>query len=185
MKHIPNIISCLRILLIPLFVWQMLEGNLYAAGGILLASGLTDALDGFLARRFGWVSAVGKVLDPAADKLTQVTVCVVLALQYPHLWGFFAALLVKEVVMLTLGAYLLKKGAKIEGARWFGKVVTFLFYGTMLLLVVFPTAPAWLYYLLLGLTTLCALVSALLYIPDFLRYRRQAAAAKAGSQPEQ
>lgn len=180
MRHIPNILSACRILLIPFFVWQMLAGHTVAAGVLLLVSGLTDALDGYLARRNNWISPLGKVLDPAADKLTQVAVCIVLAVLHPDLWYFFAILLFKELVMLTLGAYLLKKGAKLEGAKWFGKVVTFLFYGTMILLVFFPGAPRWLIFGLLGLTTACALTSALLYIPDFIRYRRQAAAEKSG-----
>ncbi|MDR2932121.1 MAG: CDP-alcohol phosphatidyltransferase family protein, partial [Oscillospiraceae bacterium] len=89
MRHIPNILSFFRIVLIPFFVWQMLAGHTFNAAIILGISGLTDLLDGFLARRFGWISQLGKVLDPAADKLTQVTVCVVLAIVYRKYWYFF------------------------------------------------------------------------------------------------
>ncbi|MEG0306191.1 MAG: CDP-alcohol phosphatidyltransferase family protein, partial [Oscillospiraceae bacterium] len=69
----------MRILLIPVFVWQLLIGNTTAAAVILAGSGITDLLDGYLARHYNWISDLGKVLDPVADKLTQVTVCVVLA----------------------------------------------------------------------------------------------------------
>ena len=99
MKHIPNILSGLRIVMIPFFIWQMLVGNTLAAGLILVASGLTDTLDGNLARHFGWVSDLGKVLDPVADKLTQTAVSVCLMIRIPELWFFFAILIIKDLIM--------------------------------------------------------------------------------------
>ena len=83
MKHIPNILSSLRIVMIPFFVWQMLTGNMLSAGLILLASGITDTLDGQLARHFGWISDLGKILDPFADKLTQTAVSVCFIIRFP------------------------------------------------------------------------------------------------------
>ena len=171
MKHIPNILSCLRILLIPFFVWQMFAGNTVNAGVILIVSGATDLLDGILARRFGWVSAVGKVLDPVADKLTQGTISIVLAILLRQYWVFFAILIIKDLVMLILGGYLLKNGIKIEGARWFGKVVTVLFYGVMIGIVCFPGMPPWLITTLLAIVSGCAVIAAALYVPEFLNYR--------------
>lgn len=174
MRHIPNILSTLRILLIPVFVWQMWTDNYIAAALLLAASGLTDLLDGFLARRFGWVSNLGKVLDPAADKLTQVTVCVVLAMKMPTFWYFFALMLFKELVMLLLGAWLLKKNVHIEGARWFGKVVTTLFYVVMVVVIFFPSIPAWAIGAMLALVTVTAFCAGAAYIPQFRQYRREA-----------
>ena len=176
MRHIPNILSGFRIVLIPLFVWQMLEDNTVAAAGILVVSGLTDLFDGWLARRFGWVSALGKVLDPVADKLTQVTVCVMLAIKMPRFWYFFALLLAKELIMLLLGGRLLHKGVKLEGAKWFGKIVTTMFYVIMIALLFFPSIPVWTVILLLSLVTVAALVAGLLYIPQYRDYRRKAKA---------
>ena len=174
MRHIPNILSTLRILLIPVFAVLMLGGETFGAGIVLVLSGLTDLLDGFLARRFDWVSPLGKVLDPVADKLTQVTVCIVMAIKLHRYWPFFVLLILKDAVMLLLGGYLLTKGIRIEGAKWFGKVVTALFYVTMAAIVFIPTMPKWVTLTLLGLTTAAAIGAGLLYIPDFLRYRRQA-----------
>lgn len=173
MRHIPNALSVFRIVLIPFFVVQFISGNTMNAAVILALSGLTDLLDGQLARRFGWVSQLGKLLDPAADKLTQVTVCVVLAIYLRQYWGFFVILLVKDLVMLILGGYLLKKEIKLDGARWFGKVTTALFYLSMVLVVFFPDMPSWGINLLLGLTTGSALCAGLLYLPQFFRYRRE------------
>lgn len=173
MKHIPNMLSCLRIVLIPFFVWQMFEGNTVNAGLILIFSGVTDCLDGFLARRFGWVTPLGKVLDPIADKLTQGTISVVLAILLREYWPFFAILIAKDVVMLVLGGYLLKKGVKIEGARWFGKAVTILFYVVMISIVCFPEMPDALVRAMLTAVAVCAVLAAGLYVPEFLQYRSE------------
>ncbi|GHU80178.1 CDP-alcohol phosphatidyltransferase [Clostridia bacterium] len=172
MKHIPNILSFLRILLIPFFVWQMNKGNTFNAAVILCASGLTDMLDGALARGFNWITQLGKVLDPVADKLTQVTVCVVFAIKYRIYWYFFAALLFKDLVMLLLGGYLVKNKIRMEGARWFGKVVTTFFYVTTVSLVFFPGIPHWAKVALLTTATVSAFAAGILYIPQFIKYRR-------------
>jgi cardiolipin synthase len=156
--------------MIPFFIWQLLEGNVQWAAVILALSGLTDMLDGFLARRFGWVSQLGKFLDPAADKLTQVTVCFMLATLFTGYWPFFAVLLAKELLMLILGGWLMKKGAKLEGARWCGKLVTVLFYTSMTLILLIPALPDWATTTLLTLTVMAAILAAVMYYPDFKKY---------------
>lgn len=171
MKHIPNLLSIFRILLIPFFVWQMIEGNTLAAGIILAVSGLTDLLDGKLARHFGWVSDIGKVLDPIADKLTQTAVCITLLVLSRDYWPFFVILLAKDFIMLVLGGYLLKKDVKLEGAKIFGKVSTTVFYAAMILIVLIPSMPHWLILTLLILATTLAILAFLSYIPEFFRYR--------------
>ena len=174
MRHIPNLLSFFRILLIPWFVWEMMANeDTLTAAVILAVSGLTDMLDGMLARRFNWISQLGKVLDPAADKLTQITVCVLLALKLHRYWFFFAILLLKEFSMLVVGGYLVRKGVKLGGAKWFGKVVTVLFYVTTTILVLFPPIPSWVPTTLLALTTVCAIATVLMYIPDFLSYKKE------------
>ncbi len=171
MKNIPNILSVTRIGLLPFFVWQMNLGNTVAAGIILLISGFTDTLDGYLARRFNWITDVGKVLDPVADKLTQATISITLLLRLRSYWPFFAILLIKDFIMMVLGGWLIKKKIKIEGSRWFGKLSTFVFYGAMILIVFFPGMPGWLITLLITLAVLCALIAAALYFPEFIEYK--------------
>ncbi len=173
MRHIPNILSASRIGLIPFFVFQVYEDNWMTAAIILLISGLTDFLDGFLARTFNWTSSVGKVLDPVSDKLTQVTVCVMLAFKMPAYWIFFAVLLFKEFIMLLLGGWLLQKKVHIKSSRWFGKVVTGLFYLTMIILLFF-SVPAWAVYSMLALLSVVAICGGSLYIPQFLQYCKEA-----------
>lgn len=172
MKHIPNLLSSFRLALIPFFVWQMAVGQPVAAGIILIVSGLTDLLDGKLARRFGWITDLGKVLDPLADKLTQAAVSITLAVVLRRYWYFFAVLVLKDLVMLILGGALIKKGAHIDGARWFGKVSTCVYYAAAILIVLVPGMPHRAAFALLSLAVLCALAAALMYIPEFIRYRR-------------
>lgn len=176
MKHIPNILSFFRIVLIPFFVWQIMTGETLIAGIILVVSGITDLLDGQLARRFNWITSLGKVLDPIADKLTQAAVSITLMILFQDYWYFFAIIIIKDLIMLVLGGNLLRKGVEIEGARWFGKLSTCVYYGTMILIVFFPTMPEWIIVGFLSLATICALVAAILYIPDFLDYKREAKA---------
>ncbi len=173
MRHIPNILSGVRILLIPFFIWQIADGNTLVAASLLVASGLTDLLDGFLARRFNWVSDLGKILDPMADKMTQGAVCIMLIINMPPYWYFFALLLFKEFVMLLLGAWLVRRRVHIKSSRWFGKVVTTLFYATMAAVLFFPGIPFPATIALLALVTLCAFAAGVLYIPQFFAYLKQ------------
>jgi len=173
MNIIPNSLSFFRIILIPLFVWYMVQDKTLAAAITLAVSGLTDFLDGWLARRFNWISQFGKMLDPMADKLTQVTVCLVMVIKLQQYWYFFLILFLKELLMLVLGGYLVKKGVKLEGAKFFGKVTTTVFYISMIFIVFIPTMPNQMVVFLLSLTTICAIISAFMYIPDFLHYREE------------
>jgi len=152
----------------------MLRGEMVWAAGLLALSGATDFLDGFLARRFGWISNLGKVLDPIADKLTQIAVCVLFAMVLAGwFWAFLGFLVFKELMMLALGLYLLGKDVKIEGAYRFGKVTTFSFYAIMILIALFPAMPSPATYALLGAVCVLALITGLRYIPAFRAYRAQ------------
>ncbi len=154
---IPNLLSLLRIALIPVFVVVFLwengeigysldigeEANGYIiAAAIVILSGLTDAADGFIARRFNMITDLGKVLDPFADKLTQAAVVVCLFFRYKDIWELIAALLllivVKEIAMLVIGVVFLKKGQDLGGAKWFGKLATIVFYVLVIILLGAP-----------------------------------------------
>ena len=169
MKNIPNILTVARILLIPLFVYLVALDNLIGAGLVLIISGLTDFLDGRLARRFGWVTALGKVLDPVADKLTQMAVSVCFIIKLQKFWGFFAFLIIKELIMLAFSGWLIKKRVKLEGAQWFGKVNTFVFYGIMIAILLIPMQSNLIIPLLI-IAVVCSIFTVLMYIPEFIRH---------------
>ncbi len=140
---IPNILTYFRILLIPVFVVLYINSkeNLsfhIASIAVVALSGLTDMLDGKIARHCNMITELGKIIDPVADKLTQCAIMVCLAVRYPLLWTFIGALVIKEITMAVLGMVFLKKGRKLKGAHWYGKVSTVVFYLVMITLLVVP-----------------------------------------------
>jgi len=161
------------VILIPFFIWQMIEGNTITAGSILLASSVTDFFDGFIARKFNWTSELGKLLDPIADKLTQTTVSIVLIIKLHMYWYFFAFMIFKDFMILLLSAILLKQGMKFKGSSFIGKVSTFFFYGGMLLIVFFPGMPEQMVFIILLVAVILALVSGLMYIPSYKIYKQE------------
>ena len=106
---IPNLLSLIRILLIPFIIWLYCAQKAYLCTIIVIAlSGFTDIIDGKIARKFNIVSDVGKVLDPVADKLTQATLVICLTARYPWMWALLALFAVKECLMLLWGYLTLK-----------------------------------------------------------------------------
>lgn len=160
---IPNVLSLVRIGLIPLFIWCYFNNEIapIVAALVLIFSGFTDFVDGFIARKYKQISEVGKLLDPLADKLTQATICVCLYIKMEQLRFFIWFFIVKELLMLAGSAVLLKKHLVPTAALWFGKLSTFVFYIVMILIVGYPQLPIrWVYYLfaVLAVSMLLALV---------------------------
>jgi len=139
---IPNILSFFRLALIPVFVWAYCSAELYGVTAILLVvSGVTDILDGFIARRFNMISDLGKALDPVADKLTQAAMLFCLLTRFPLMLIPFLFLLIKEVVSGALGLMVIRKTGSVHGAVWHGKVTTVLLYLTMVIHVLWYDIP--------------------------------------------
>ncbi len=132
---IPNIISMFRILLIPFFCLlyfsEMDKGYIYAFAVVIL-SAASDIIDGFIARKFNMISDVGKVLDPFADKLTQVVLAVCLAFNHKMLMPVLSVLATKELLTAVAAALWLKNGLQPISARWWGKVSTVLLYASFM-----------------------------------------------------
>jgi cardiolipin synthase len=103
MRQLPNLISCLRIALVAPLVALLLQERFDAALWIAVVAGLSDALDGFLARHFGWRSRLGSLLDPFADKLLLVAAYLTLAQIGQVAWAL-AALVVARDAVIVLGA---------------------------------------------------------------------------------
>jgi Phosphatidylglycerophosphate synthase len=170
---IPNAISVLRILLIPFFVYYFLKDRLAVSVVILLFSGLTDAVDGIIARKFNQITELGKMLDPLADKLTQVALAVCLAFKFHVLIPVLVIFFIKEVGMLCGACLLLKRKKRPCAANWYGKVSTVMFYlsvtGIVLMdyfkveTVIFDVVS----YVSLGLTAVMMIYSAIKYFMIF------------------
>ncbi len=139
---IPNLLSLFRLCLIPVIVWLYVrEENYQWAGYILILSGLTDIVDGFIARTFHMTSDVGKVLDPIADKLTQAVMLICLMVRYPDILWPFALMVAKETFMAISGLLVIKRTGKVLGANWHGKAATVLLYATMFLHIFWHDIP--------------------------------------------
>ena len=124
---IPNILSMFRLLLLPVIVYTYLNQKDYVLTGILLLiSGLTDLLDGYIARTFNMMSDLGKILDPVADKATQAVVLLCLMTRFSWLTIPFICILIKELFMSCIGMVIIKKTGEVHGAVWHGKVATFM-----------------------------------------------------------
>lgn len=132
---VPNAMSVFRILVIPFFAYYFLQGELLLSVVFLALSGLSDALDGWVARRFNQITELGKILDPFADKLTQGTVALCVAIRYPSICILLFLLVAKELVMLCGAIYLIRHQKKPCAAKWYGKVSTLLFYVSITLIV--------------------------------------------------
>lgn len=137
--NIPNLLSVFRILLVPLFAYQMVVmDNFFAAGIILLVSGLTDCCDGYIARKFNMITNLGKILDPVADKLTQVVVIFCLAFSgYRIMWTLLAFYVVKDLALLIGGIALYKKKDLVVSSNLYGKLATIIFYFLVIIVTLF------------------------------------------------
>ena len=137
---IPNILTFLRILFVPVFIYLYLNGYHTASAVTILICGLTDFLDGYIARHYNQVSELGKALDPVADKLLQLAIVFVLIFTVKHMIWLFLLFIIKEASMLICWLLLKKKGGYMNGALWFGKISTAVFYIAMFALIALPIA---------------------------------------------
>ena len=142
---VPNLLSFIRILLIPVFAYLFYKGELIWAVVVLAVSGLSDFFDGKIARRFNQISELGKMLDPIADKLTQATIAVMLFLTFfkaenrtLHLFAWvFLLFILKELVMLIGGGLMIYFGIRPGAAEIYGKAATMTFYLVMISIMAF------------------------------------------------
>ena len=134
---IPNRLSFLRLCMIPLIIWlYCAQKNYVLTAVVLVLSGVTDTIDGFIARRFNMVTDLGKALDPIADKLTQASVMFCLLTRFQMMLVPLLLLIFKEVCNGIMSLFVIKKTGKVCGADWHGKVCTWLLYAMMFLHIV-------------------------------------------------
>ncbi len=184
---IPNLLTLIRILLVPVFAVLFYRGYYIWAVGVLVVSGLTDTFDGQIARRFNQISDLGKVLDPVADKLTQITLAILLFIKFREsskdtLVAFswiFLVFLIKEAIMVIGGAALLALNLRPSPAEKFGKNATFAFYAVMTILIAFSpdfgafskyyVLPDWVLVVLVAISAVFTLVAFLGYLPGTIK----------------
>ena len=161
---VPNLLSCLRLLLIPVIVWLYCIKKAYTqALLVLILSGVTDVADGIIARKFGLISDLGKILDPVADKLTQMAALVCLLTRFPHMWLPLAMLVAKEVFTGIMGLIAVKRSGQVKGADWHGKLCTVLLYAVIGLHMLWARIPLPISATLVAMCMLVMIFSGILY----------------------
>ena len=126
-KNIPNILTILRFILIPVILYFIFTGH-YLLGFIFFTiSGITDILDGAIARKFNLITNFGILIDPLADKLTQISVLATLVFQKIIPFWILIIVLLKELLMIIGASFLYGKDVVVY-SKWFGKLATVLFY---------------------------------------------------------
>ncbi len=160
---VPNILVYIRIILIPIFVWLYTcaksPDEYYPAFAVMVAGFVTDFLDGKIARHFNCVTDLGKTIDPIADKLYQFAVALCLMLKYPLMLSVAAILFVKEISMGVMGLVLINKGGQVFGAKWYGKVCTFVIDVVLVFLLLLP---------ILHMNVKPTLINLIIYICDII-----------------
>ncbi|WP_448004360.1 CDP-alcohol phosphatidyltransferase family protein [Agromyces bauzanensis] len=133
---IPNVLSMLRLALVPVFLVLIVVGGYVAALIVLVVASLTDLLDGYLARRLGQVTRLGQLLDPAADRLYIFAALVGLAANGLVPWWIVVVIVARDVFLLVLGVVLANHGYGPLPVHQLGKVATFaLFFGVPVIML--------------------------------------------------
>lgn len=161
---IPNLLSCFRICLIPLIIWlYCVQENNVVTALILILSGLTDVVDGFIARRFHMISNLGKMLDPVADKATQGAMLFCLITRYPTMLQPLSLLVIKEAFVGATSLIVIKKTGNVIGADLHGKITTCLLYIMMILHVLWHDMPLDVSDTLIDVCVIMMVISMVLY----------------------
>ncbi|MBQ8210878.1 MAG: CDP-alcohol phosphatidyltransferase family protein [Clostridia bacterium] len=186
-KTIPNLLSFIRILLIPVFAVLFYNGYNVAAVIVLAISGFSDLIDGKIARKFNQVSNLGKMLDPIADKLTVFAIAIILFLKFwnaendvLHSFSWVFLLFIgKDVLMLAVGGAMIAMGMRPCAAEIFGKLATVVFYVVMVVIMaVGPevgafrsvyTLPDTVMMILVVVAVVMTFMAFVSYIPDVIR----------------
>lgn len=136
---VPNYITIARFFLIPVFIFLMLEKEYGFALIVFALAGITDAIDGYIARKYNMITKLGKILDPLADKLVLFTGLVMIAVEglVPNVTLIIVVIACKELLM-GLGSFLLYKKGFVVSANWYGKISTIIFYAAIVLSIVIP-----------------------------------------------
>lgn len=187
---IPNWLCFLRIALIPVFTVMFIKEMYIPAFITMIVAALTDLLDGKIARKFNMVSNLGKILDPIADKLSQIAIVIILIVKFwdGYLKYILMLFIIKELLMVVGGALLLAKGMRPVAAEIWGKVATTVFYIFMIVIIALGgegsalynveffqplILPEWLITAMVVISAALAFVSLFGYMPGFLRQLKE------------
>ena len=166
---IPNLLTLYRLLLAPLLYLSLIEGMRDVCLLVFLLSGISDLADGFLARRLGQVSDLGKIIDPVADKLSYFFILLGLCQSIPIMNILLIALILKESLCSITSLLSIRISARIQGARRHGKLSSSILYLTVLLALTPLYENNLLRYLSVSLCVVCMAISCTFYVMEHIR----------------
>lgn len=153
---------------VPVFIYLMTENLFYAALGVFVAAEATDVLDGIIARKYHLVTPFGKIADPLADKLMQLTALFMLADRNMIFRIIPWLVLVKDLFLLVSGFYVIKTKDKVDvSSKWFGKLTSVLLF--IAILTVFWGAPRAISDAIFWICVIMALFAAVMYIVNYFK----------------
>lgn len=168
---IPNILTLFRILLIPFIVWSYFLGRTTFMVVLIVLSAVSDIADGIIARKFNMITAVGKALDPIADKLTLLALLVLMCdyIKSPPIFVLLVIFALKETVMGIEGIMVIRKTGTTYSANVLGKATTVVLYFNILLHIVWKKIPYWTSCIVMGISISFVCISLLVYTKQNLR----------------
>ena len=171
---IPNILSFVRIALIPIIIWAYCAlGNHTLTLALIVLSGITDIVDGYIARHFNMITDFGKALDPIADKLTQGAILICLLTRFPLMWLLLILLAVKEISSFILRLILFTRTEAVYGSHWHGKLATVMIYATVALHIIWATISPDFSRALIVITSAVMFFSFAMYTAEGLKYLKK------------
>ena len=168
---IPNFLTLFRlIILIPLVYFYVVKNDVIMTVSLILLSGVTDIIDGRIARRFNMISDFGKVFDPFADKMTLGTLILCSCFRNRHMIVLLVLFVLREFFMVLMGYATMKRAEKVNSAEWYGKLNTVVLYAIILAMVIFPDMPGEVSDILALTGIISALASLILYLKFYSNF---------------
>ncbi len=127
-ENIPNMLSIIRFILIPFIFFSVIYQHYIEALIFFTISAITDILDGYIARKYNYITDIGKLIDPLADKLTQISIICALTILKILPWWILTIIIIKEFVMIVSATILYSKKDVVVYSKWYGKLATTLLY---------------------------------------------------------
>ena len=166
--NLPNILTVIRFILIPIFGFYLLSGQYTAAVILFILGGVTDVADGYIARKYNLITSWGKLADPIADKLMQITAVVILTVQGKVPVAILTIVIAKELLM-GLGSVLLYKNKRhIVSASWYGKMATVIFYIAVAAIIVFSLNSMY-NTIFIGVAVISTLFAFFMYLQTYIK----------------
>ena len=168
---LPNILTYIRFILVPVFIIVYMnadspQDNILAAV-IVVLSGFTDVLDGFIARHWNKISDLGKILDPIADKAMQFSMMFCVCVKYHGIIILVIIYTVKEIVSFFASGYLFTRGKHINGAMWCGKLCSLVLFIVMLSLIAIPRVPGKVVNFMIGFAAAFMILAFFIYMREY------------------